>query len=185
MPMSSPTTSQIAGVACSTLEALPDSRGTFAEIFRSEWTTEFDPVQWNWTSNHANVLRGFHCHVRHTDLLVVLEGSMQLGLKDLRPNSPTFGLAELLTLRAVADLVIIPPGVGHGFYFPERTTMLNAVSHTWSKDDELGCRWNDSELGIGWEHDQPLISERDRVAGPLAALQAEVRHALVGDESSH
>lgn len=178
------TTSQIAGIVCSGLETRPDSRGTFAEIFRSEWISDFDPVQWNWTSNHANVLRGFHCHVRHTDLLIVLEGSMQLGLKDLRPDSPTYGVAELLTLPGMTDLVVIPPGVGHGFYFPERATMLNAVSHTWSKEDELGCRWNDPQLGIAWECDQPLISERDQVAGPLAVLQAEVIQGFVGDGSS-
>ena len=61
--------------------------------------------------------------------------------------------------------------------------MLNAVSHTWSKDDELGCRWNDSELGIAWECDRPVISERDRVAGPLAVLQAEVRQGLLDNRS--
>lgn len=112
-----------------------DARGELTEIFRQEWRLGIDPVQWNFVASRANVLRGVHVHVVHTDYLVCLQGTMILGLVDIRPESPSHGLAATVELTG-ADLraAFIPPGVAHGFFFPEVSTLCYSVSHYWNTE---------------------------------------------------
>lgn len=153
-----------------------DDRGGFTELFRDEWATGVSPVQWNAVRSAAGVLRGVHCHPLHADALTVPAGRMRLGLSDLRRESPTSGLACVLELRAEAmALVTIPPGVAHGFYFPEPSLHIYAVDRTWDPADELGCRWDDLGLGIDWGPiGQPLLSPRDAQLSSLAVLRDEL-----------
>lgn len=93
-------------------------------------------------------------------------GRMLLGLKDLRPGSPTHGLAAQIVLDAASPVgVTIPTGVGHAFYFPVPSVLIYSVSEYWSTDDELGCRWDDPDLGLDWPTTAPLLSPRDTTAG--------------------
>jgi dTDP-4-dehydrorhamnose 3,5-epimerase len=163
-----------AGVGVRPLTTHADDRGEFTELFRDEWETGVAPVQWNAVRSEAGVVRGVHCHPLHADALIVVAGMMRLGLADLRPASPTAGAA--CTLELPGDemrLVTIPPGVAHGFYFPVPSLHVYAVDRTWDPDDELGCRWDDPELGLDWELAGPVrISERDERLGSFAALRA-------------
>ncbi len=120
----------------------------------------------------ANVLRGVHVHRRHHDYLMVAAGTLLLGLHDLRADSPTSGLSAQLTLSAEDPIAVtIPPGVCHGFYFPEPTVHVYAVSEYWDLDDELGCRFDAAELGLNWPIGDPLLSPRDRAAGSYEAMR--------------
>lgn len=91
----------------------------------------------------------------------------------MRRDSPTEGLRVLVDLRAVApQAILIPPGVAHGFWFPEQTTCLFGVSHYWDVDDEKGCLYSDPELGLGWESlNQPVISAKDARLPSLKTLR--------------
>jgi len=155
-----------------------DQRGDLAEIFRRDWDVGPDPVQWNLVRNRPNTLRGVHAHVRHSDYLMVVTGQMRLALKDIRSDSLTLGLAAELDLCA-DDLcvVIIPPGVAHGFHCLHEAVHLYAVTDYWSPSDELGCAWNDPDLGFDWPlNNPPLLSERDNAAGSLADLIVQWTH---------
>jgi dTDP-4-dehydrorhamnose 3,5-epimerase len=165
-----------AGVGVRRLTTHPDDRGEFTELFRDEWGTGVAPVQWNVVRSNADVLRGVHCHPRHADALIVVAGMMRLGLRDLRAGSPTAGLACTLDLEGDGmQLVTIPPGVAHGFYFPVPSMHVYAVDHVWDPADELGCRWDDPALGIDWRIERRVrISERDAALGTLDALRAAI-----------
>ena len=165
-----------AGVGVRALSTHVDERGCFTELFRDEWGTGVAPVQWNAVSSAAGVLRGVHCHPLHADAITVARGRMMLGLSDMRADSPTAGHACVVDLDAGAmALVTIPRGVAHGFYFPQPSLHIYAVDRTWNLDDELGCRWDDPELGIDWgDVREPLISARDAQLGSAAALRAAV-----------
>jgi dTDP-4-dehydrorhamnose 3,5-epimerase len=152
---------RIEGVRVRKLEAHRDSRGSFTEIFRDSWFGNH-PVQWNLGRSETGVLRGVHGHFRHSDYLVVLEGSMTIGLKDLRPDSATHDSIEMVLLAGENPKVLtIPTGVAHGFYFHCPTTHITAVTHYWDVEDELGCQWNDPALGLPWPCVMPRISARD------------------------
>lgn len=147
-----------------------DERGVFRELFRDAWA-DVAPVQWNLVWSKANVLRGVHAHPTHFDHLTMASGVMILGLHDFRPRSPTAGLSAMLRLEADdPHLVEIPPGVGHGFYFPAAAAHVYGVSRTFAGHDPFACRWNDPALGLDWPCDTPILSDRDRSSGSHAAL---------------
>ncbi|MGO4622601.1 dTDP-4-dehydrorhamnose 3,5-epimerase family protein [Ensifer sp. 2TAB8] len=153
------------GVLIRPLNPHTDDRGVFLEAFREEWSTGCDPVQWNVVGSEIDVLRGVHVHVTHSDYLLVISGRMILGLHDIRPNRQEDRISSTLNLHATQPIAVtIPPGVCHGFYFPEPAIHMYAVSHYWDPSDELGCRFDQPELRIPWPNVAPKLSERDRLA---------------------
>ena len=161
----------INGVEFSDLRNLPDERGVLTEVFREEWHS-IRPVQWNVVSSQANVVRGLHAHTVHTDVLTVISGSLVLGLVDLRPQSATHGKTAVVRMQPLATSVLIPVGVGHLFCFDEATTFAYGVTDYWDPEDELGCRWDDPDLGFELPVTDPFLSERDRHAGSLHDLKS-------------
>jgi dTDP-4-dehydrorhamnose 3,5-epimerase len=160
------------------LEPHADDRGTFIELFRREWQTEVEPIQWNAVHSEAHVLRGVHVHPRHDDYLTIVRGRAIVGVRDLRDESPTAGAAACIELSAEAPCAItIPHGVAHGFYFAEPSTHVYAVSHYWDLSDELGCRWDDPALEIPWPQEAAHISPRDEALPSLEMLREQLRAA--------
>jgi len=160
-----------AGVVLRPLQMQVDERGIFAEFFRESWEIGVAPVQWNAVSSVAGVLRGVHVHVIHADYLLLLQGRASIGLRDLRRDSPTEGLAALVELRgAELATLTIPPGVAHGFFFHEPSLHIYAVSAYWDPADELGCNWADPALEIPWPMTSAIISERDAALPPLSEV---------------
>jgi dTDP-4-dehydrorhamnose 3,5-epimerase len=157
------------------LDAHADERGAFTELYRREWGTGVEPVQWNAVRSEEGVLRGVHVHIRHDDYLTVPAGHASVGLKDLRQGSPTEGLATVVELGGEQPgALVIPRGVAHGFYFHEPSLHVYAVSEYWDPGDELACHWADPGLGIPWPSPTARVSNRDRDAQPLAALLAQL-----------
>lgn len=164
-----------AGFRLRSVQMHGDDRGIFAEVYRQEWDTGIAPVQWNFVTSAAGVLRGVHVHPWHDDYLILLQGRACVGLRDLRRCSPTEGLTALLELGgAKLNALTIPHGVAHGFYFYEPSAHIYAVSRYWDAADELGCHWRDPALGIPWPAKGALISERDAGAPPLRDLMAQL-----------
>ena len=159
------------GVVLRPLKTHVDHRGAFTEIFRDEWDIGIRPIQWNAVQSVARTLRGVHVHVRHDDYLILVQGRASIGLRDLRHDSPTLGVATLVELSARnLQALIIPHGVAHGFYFHEPSFHVYSVTEYWDFDDELGCRWDDPDLEIQWPDSDPVISPRDQAWGSLTDL---------------
>ena len=162
------------GVVVRPLVSHADARGSLTEIFRQSWQDAFHPIQWNFSRSEPGVLRGVHVHRVHTDYLIVLTGSMLLALHDIRPTSPTHHLSLLLPLDGLSPkAVMIPPGVAHGFYFPEMSTHVYGVDEYWDGSDEIGCRFDSPELKLGWPNLAPRLSGRDSLAGSYADMVRE------------
>jgi len=93
-----------------------DQRGWLVEIFRQD-EFNFNPAMAYVSLTNPGVVRGPHEHVNQSDCFVFLgPGSFQLYLWDNRENSQTHG--EKIELEVGQDnpsLVIIPPGVVHGY----------------------------------------------------------------------
>ena len=152
-----------------------DERGTLTEIFRQEWLPELRALQWNFVRSRAGVLRGVHVHPKHVDYLLVLDGAATIGLQDLRPGSPTEGLACIVELEADRPAsIVIPAGVAHGFYFDVPSLHVYAVSEYWDPADELGCRYDDPGLRIAWPAVPKLMSARDEGLPTLESLRGRI-----------
>lgn len=158
-----------------------DDRGTFLELYRAEWETGVEPVQWNAVDTEAGVLRGVHVHPCHDDYLTVVRGRATIGVRDLREGSPSEGAAACVELNGESPTAIsIPHGVAHGFFFHEPSTHIYSVSHYWDLADELGCRWDDPRLEIPWPHAEARISPRDAALPSLDTLLGELRATWEG-----
>jgi dTDP-4-dehydrorhamnose 3,5-epimerase len=170
----------IEGIRVRALQPHDDDRGRFTELCRASWLDGPAPVQWNAVRSDAGVLRGVHWHDVHADYLTVVDGTLVLGLRDLRAGSPSEGTADVLVLTADEPAAVeIPPGVAHGFWFPEASIHVYAVSHYWDPADERGVRWDDPRLAIPWpaELRRPRLSPRDAALPALADAGSLPRYA--------
>ncbi len=159
------------GVRLNVLVRHSDDRGWLCEIYRASWDGVVPAVQWNLVRSRAETLRGVHVHGIHWDYLVGVTGLLQVGLRDLRRDSPTHGRTAVVELDGERTAsVVIPPGVAHGFFSPIETLHAYGVSHDWDTADELACHWNDPALEIPWNPTPRWISPRDEAAGSLSEM---------------
>jgi dTDP-4-dehydrorhamnose 3,5-epimerase len=152
------------GVELYPLSVNRDSRGGFTEVFSEDWGLGIVPTQWSMVSSCRGVLRGLHIHRRHDELFLVVKGRAFVGLRDVRPGSTTRGTSSLMELSA-DDLTVLtfPPGILHGWYFPEDSVHLQAVSETYGRykdDDNFGCHWSDPALEIPWPEKPTIVAPR-------------------------
>lgn len=156
---------RIAGVQIVQLDSFGDERGRFREIFRKEWFPQrsWQKLQSNCSQSAAGVLRGLHYHFHQVDYWYVAAGRLRGALYDLRTDSPTCGMAEVVEMGGAADIgLFIPVGVAHGFVALTDVTMIYIVDNYYDGSDEFGVRWDDPELSVHWDVTEPIISERDR-----------------------
>jgi dTDP-4-dehydrorhamnose 3,5-epimerase len=157
---------KIYGVEFKQYRVFPDTRGSFAEVFRSEWpgnASYGSELQLNLSRSRKGSIRGLHFHHRQSDWWILLNGVLQVALADLRKDSPTF--LKRLSLRLESGdnaCLLVPPGVAHGFLALEDASLIYAVNRFYDGSDEQGVAWNDPDLNIAWSISEPVLSERDR-----------------------
>jgi dTDP-4-dehydrorhamnose 3,5-epimerase len=167
-----------AGIAGLRVVAFPMQRDGGGHITALAGTALGAPAGSRMVACRAGTLRGMHAHARADAQRIVVQGRVALGLRDLRPGSSTEGRSKLLELSGDEYFgVEIPAGVVHGIYALSDALVLAGVSRL-DEDDELGCAWNDPGLGIEWPGEPLFLSERDRRAGPLSVLEAELSTVL-------
>jgi dTDP-4-dehydrorhamnose 3,5-epimerase len=166
------------GVDLLPLKKHADDRGWVSEVFRRDRVPGQDPCQWNVTVSQPNVLRGMHVHARHRDYLVVVQGKLSVALFDIRPESPTYRSGTVLSLAEDGlSALRLPVGVLHGFYSPEQAVYIYGLDTYFDPRDEMGCHWRDPAIKLNWPVADPVLSERDRCAGTLIALEAQFQAA--------
>lgn len=145
-----------------------DERGDFVKSYNH---TNFDnigvsfPIQEiYYSTNHKNVVRGMHFQIPphdHCKLVCVVQGSITDVVLDIRPNSPTFGVATAFELTAHTNAVFIPRGYAHGFCSRESgTIVLYAVETVHSKESDRGIRYD--SFGYDWKiKGGVIVSPRD------------------------
>jgi dTDP-4-dehydrorhamnose 3,5-epimerase len=172
---------QIAGVQLHQVRLQPlnehkDYRGSFTEIFQENWGTVLKPVQWSLVKSEANVFRGMHFHQRHDEYFCLIEGHCILGLRDLRPGSPTQHQSALFELFGEDPAALIfPLGMIHGWYFHTPSIHIQSVSEAYidyGPDDNWRCRWDDPELELPWGIENPILTDLAATAPSLRTLIA-------------
>jgi len=170
---------EIQGVELRLCAMHTDQRGSFTEIFQQSWGTAIDPCQWSAVTSTANVFRGCHLHLRHDEYFCLLAGEAIIGLRDERPDSPTFGNWQRYHLFGTnLAALTFPTGIVHGWYFPVPSIHVQAVSESYvdyGKDDNIGVHWADPALEIPWNIENPIIAERAANFGSLQDLKKLVQ----------
>ncbi len=170
-------TGKIHGVEFRQCRTFPDNRGSFTEVFRSEWPRGVlygDEIQLNLSRSVKGSMRGLHFHHRQSDWWIPVSGTLQTALADLRTDSPTFLKTQLITLSSSDSIcLLIPPGVAHGFLALDDVSLIYAVNRYYDGGDEQGVAWNDPDLNIQWDVSDPVRSDRDRNNPTVKYLQSE------------
>jgi len=163
--------SKIKGLFIVDLVVHADVRGRFLETFRKEWFPQrtWDIIQTNRSDSKAKVLRGLHYHLKQVDYWYVPQGTIQVGLYDLRATSPSYGTGQLIEIGDDNQKgLFIPTGVAHGFVALTDATLTYLVDNYYDGQDEYGVAWNDPTLNLSWAVQTPILSPRDQ-QNPLLA----------------
>ncbi len=147
-----------------TFRTFGDDRGRFTETFRKAWFPQrsWENFQTNRSESKAGVLRGLHYHFHQVDYWFVAAGKIRAALYDLRPDSPTRGMAQTLEIGHENQMgLFIPVGVAHGFVTLSDAILIYIVDNYYDGSDEYGIAWNDPDLGISWGVESPVVSPRD------------------------
>ncbi|MDE0633668.1 MAG: dTDP-4-dehydrorhamnose 3,5-epimerase, partial [Caldilineaceae bacterium] len=103
-----------------------------------------------------------------------VNGTVQVALADLRPDSPTFRQTETLEIGEHNYMgVFIPVGVAHGFLALTDAVLTYNVDNYYDNSDEHGVAWNDPDLAVEWKQKAPQLSDRDRGNPFLADLSVD------------
>ena len=148
-----------------------DDRGVFFESYNEEVFAKLglpvNFVQDNQSFSKKGVVRGLHFQnapFAQGKLVRVITGRVLDVAVDIRPDSPTFGKHEVFELSGeLNNIAYIPEGFAHGFLVLENNTLFfYKCTNYYSPEHDRCLRWNDEELGIDWEIENPLLSDKDK-----------------------
>ncbi len=137
------------------LKMIPDERGNLMEILRSDAAHFQKFGQAYITTAYPGVTKAWHYHKIQTDHFCVLSGMMKIVLYDNRHDSPTKGqINEFFMGERKFGLLVIPPGVYHGFkcISTSEAMVLNLPTETYNYDqpDEYRLDPHTSEIPYDW-----------------------------------
>ena len=163
----------IEGLLVITPTIFKDDRGYFFEsfnhkVFENHTSSSINFVQDNQSKSDKNVLRGLHFQNPPHDqgkLVRVIAGSVLDIAVDIRKNSPTYGEHFKIILDTHKhEMLWIPSGFAHGFMSLEDDTIFSYKCTNYYQKDSEGCLlYNDQNIGIDWEIENPILSKKDKV----------------------
>lgn len=145
----------LAGLKIIGLRPHCDDRGRVMEILRRDDPHFVGFGQAYFSTIYPGVIKAWHAHERQTDALCVIKGMCQVAFFDDRPDSPTRGRVHgHVTGEFAPSLVVIPPGIYHGFKAlgATETLLVNLPSEPYDAlaPDEKRRPWDDPAIPWNW-----------------------------------
>ncbi len=153
-------------------EVFQDSRGWFFESYSKKKlpVIKEDFVQDNHSySGKKGTIRGIHLQnppFAQGKLVRCIRGVISDVAVDLRKGSGTY--KQWVMIKLSEDnrrMLYIPRGFGHGFVsLTDNVELLYKADAYYNPEAERTVRWDDPEIGIPWNVENPVVSEKDRNA---------------------
>lgn len=165
-----------------------DSRGWFVESYsmRTLLDNGIDTVFVQ--DNHSmsklkGVLRGIHFQndpEAQTKLVRCIRGEVKDFVVDLRKGSPTYKKWISVVLSEVNHVQIyIPAGFGHGFVtLTDNCEIQYKVDKYYNKQCDRSILWCDPELDIKWDIENPILSDKDKIAPTLMESDVNFKYTV-------
>ena len=155
-----------------------DSRGWFVEFYNEDTfrqhNIDYKFVQENHSYSLKGVIRGLHFQrppYAQAKLVTVIKGKVLDVVVDIRSGSKTFGKVYYCVLDSEKrNMLMVPEGFAHGFSAMEETLFAYKCTGTYNREAEGGIVWNDPDLRIDWQIENPIISVKDSALPTLAEL---------------
>jgi dTDP-4-dehydrorhamnose 3,5-epimerase len=148
-----------------------DHRGWFMESW-SQRVMEENGLFYNFVQdNHSfstmkGTIRGLHCQngdAAQAKLLRCTKGTLLDIAVDVRVGSPTY--KQWIAIELSAEnfrQVLIPRGFLHGYLtLTDEVEILYKTDNYYNKEADRSVIWNDPELDVHWNIDNPIVSEKD------------------------
>lgn len=151
-----------------------DNRGWFMESYSAqkfeEKSIDIKFIQDNHSlSKEKGVLRGLHFQLEpkaQTKLVRCTRGEIYDVAVDLREGSPTY--KEWFGTELSAEnkkQFLIPKGFAHGFLtLSENTEVQYKVDEYYAPQYDRSIRFDDPEINVDWNIDNPVLSDKDKNA---------------------
>tara|TARA_B110000908_G_scaffold127798_1_gene149958 strand:+ start:5211 stop:5753 length:543 start_codon:yes stop_codon:yes gene_type:complete len=158
-----------------------DERGYFFESFNKKKFEDIGIkesfVQDNQSLSNKNVLRGLHFQAppfAQGKLVRVITGSVLDIAVDIRKESATYGkYFSIILSEQNKKMFWIPPGFAHGFLTLEDQTIFSyKCSGDYNPSSEGSLLWNDPQLNIEWNIDEPIVSAKDQEAQAFTSFKS-------------
>ena len=156
-------------------EVFEDERGFFTEAFRTDHFSELGVTEPFVQDNHSGSVKGTVRGLRFqwdrplSKLMRVTAGTALLVAVDIRKGSPTLG--EWFGMECSARdgyQIWAPAGFARGFcVISDWAEIQYKCTALYNPEGESGILWSDPSIGITWPVDDPILSEKDRIAQPL------------------
>jgi len=163
-------------------KVLGDNRGFFMESWsKREFEAvglRYDFVQDNHSSSTLKgTLRGIHFQQgekAQAKLVRCVRGAVLDVAVDLRPSSGSYKKWVSVELSAENKRqLLIPRGFGHAFLtLTDDVEFLYKADNPYAPEADKSIRWNDPEIGVDWEIEAPILSEKDKKAPMLHEIEA-------------
>ena len=148
-----------------------DPRGYSAEVFNAD-ILKMNGIMEDFIMDYESfnrvegTIRGIHFQnapYAQTKLVRVLTGRIKDYIIDLCQESSFYKKWVCVEISAKnREQIYIPKGYGHAFVTCEpNTTILYKLDGYYNASAAKAVRWDDPEIGINWEVDNPVLSERD------------------------
>lgn len=169
----------IPGLLLFTPKVFEDDRGYFFETFRDDffrnYAGDIQFVQENQSYSKQNVVRGLHFQASpygQGKLVRVTKGKVLDVAVDLRPNSPTFGKHIGVELSEDNKKQFwIPAGFAHGFsVLSADAVFCYKCTQYYHAESDRTLLFNDSDLNIDWQIENPLVSAKDLNGIPFSQI---------------
>ena len=149
-----------------------DSRGQFVESFQKNRFADqtglsIDFIQDNEVVSQQGVVRGLHLQKAphaQAKLIRVVQGQIYDVAVDLRADSPSYREWFGVELSAENQTqLFLPKGFAHGYsVLSEKAIVQYKVDANYNPQAESGIRFDDPDLGIDWQVDNPKLSDKDQ-----------------------
>lgn len=159
-----------------------DERGYFYESYNknnfAKLGVDADFVQDNESKSQKNVLRGLHFQnppFGQGKLVRVVKGAVLDVAVDIRSGSPTYGQWEAVELTEENKVMYwIPAGFAHGFLTLKDDTIFSyKCTNVYNKQSEGSIQWDDPDIGIQWNVENPILSEKDLSAPDFKSFKSQ------------
>lgn len=157
-----------------------DERGFFCRTFDVDVTRAagIDPtafLQDSLSRSARGVVRGLHVRrgVGEAKLVRCSYGTIFDVIVDLRPTSATYRNWESFELRDDEQVSLyVPAGCAHGFQaLTEPADVSYRIDRTHDPAEDVSIAFDDPELAVPWPLPVTAMSQRDRLAPPLAVAE--------------
>lgn len=161
---------KLKGVLVLQPKVFEDARGYFFESYNenlfNQAGLDVKFVQDNQSLSQKGVLRGLHFQNNpHAQgkLVRVITGAVFDVAVDIRKSSPTYGQWFGMELNEKnKTMMYIPAGFAHGFATLRDNTIFSyKCTNFYNKASEDCLLWNDPDIGINWNLENPLLSDKD------------------------